>query len=439
MLDTRGTYPKPTTIKDIVDRFRPDLGPYECMYKEFHRDPELSCLEKNISETTARHLELLGYVVRRGIGGYGVVGLLDNGPGRTVLLRSELDALPLFEKTGLPYASVKRMTDTDGETKPVMHACGHDMHVATLLAASSLLFAAKGHWSGRLIVLFQPNEEHGGGARAMVDDGLYGQDGVPRPDVILGQHIVNNRAGILEIGSGCVLAGKRTFRVVIPSTGGHVGGPHARVNPIIVACYIILRLQAISTTQEIELNETAIVACGTIRAGTSPNVVPDSAEFTVDSRAYSPHVLDRVVEAIKRIVKAECDASGLEQKPDITEIENVPPLVNSPEIVQPIQEHFKAIFGDEKVQPIQPDMASDDFPVLALGGVPYACWMLGSTDPDLWDRYAKEGRLHEIPENHSPSFSPAVTQTLGPGVDSVSAAALTFLTCESRGSGCTHV
>jgi len=235
-----GIDPQSSHIAKIVDKFRPDPDPFEAIYRDLHQNPELSCQESRTAKIASDHLASLEFTVIGGLGGHGVVGCLENGAGPTVLVRSELDALPVLEKTGLPFASKKQMIDTNGKEKPVMHACGHDLHIAALMAAASLLHAAKGHWSGRLLVLFQPNEERGGGARAMIRDGLYAEHGVPSPDVVLGQHIINTKPGALRVGSGYALAGKKAFRIQIPGRGGHVGTPQNCIDPV-VTTYLLRR------------------------------------------------------------------------------------------------------------------------------------------------------------------------------------------------------
>lgn len=212
---------KSTRIHDIIQKVRPDVSPFEEIYNIVHFNPELSCQEDQTAQVAAKHLKSLGLKVIDSLGGFGVVGIFDNGPGRTVLLRAELDALPVLEKTGLPYASTKQMVDSDGHEKPVMHACGHDMHIVSLMAATSLLVAAKDRWSGRLLLVFQPNVERGGGAGAIINDALYSSRDTPRPDVVLGQHLVHSKACTLQVGSGYALAGKKTYSITIPGKGGH--------------------------------------------------------------------------------------------------------------------------------------------------------------------------------------------------------------------------
>lgn len=199
-------------IKEVVNRYRPDLKLFESVYKDLHQHPELSCQEKGTAEIAARHLESLGFLVQRNIGGYGLVGVFRNGSGPTVMLRTEMDALPIFERASLPYARTVRMRDGDGKEKPVSHACGHDMHVTCLMAASTLLRSASKEWKGTVVCIFQPNEERGGGAQAMVDDGLYTKGYAPLPDVLLGQHVVNIRAGYVATREGPSLAAKESSR-----------------------------------------------------------------------------------------------------------------------------------------------------------------------------------------------------------------------------------
>ncbi|KAK0726821.1 peptidase M20, dimerization domain-containing protein [Lasiosphaeria miniovina] len=246
----------------------------------------------------------------------------------------------------------------------------------------------------------------------MVEDGLY--EKVHRPDIVLGQHIVNDKAGTFQIGSSYALAGKRTFRIIVHGRGGHSSAPQGCVDPVIIAYSVVLKLQTI-VSREVDPRETVVVTCSSIHAGNSPNAIPDTAELTVDVRAYSVEVFDKIVESVKRIVKAESEASGVLEEPTIDEIE-----------------HFKAIFGSDALEAMVPDMASDDFSILAPEGTPYAYWTLGSTCPDMWDRYQKEGRLNELPANHSPLFAPAIQPTLSLGIDSLAIAALTFLLSSHR-------
>lgn len=425
-----------THRSDIIRRFSPNFGPYEEIYKDIHRHPELSTQESRTAKVAADHLEQLGdYSVRRAVGGHGVVAVMENGDGPSVLLRADMDALPIEEKTGLPYASKARMTDTDGVEKPVSHACGHDMHVTCLMAAAELLRDARSAWKGRLILLFQPNEERGHGAQAMVDDGLYGDGdaGIPKPDVVLGQHVVNIRSGSVATRPGACLAGKTAFEVVIFGKGGHGATPQFCIDPVVIAAHIIVRLQTI-VSREIDPNKTLLITCGSVQAGDAPNVIPDKATIKVDIRAYDPDVLQHAVTSFRRVVHAECEASGVAQTPLITKIEHVPPLVCDDDLVAAITTEFQQFFGESNTQRMTLGTAADDFSILAPAGVPYAYWNIGSEDPEKWQAAAAHDgedqgrrRLDELPSNHSPSYAPVIQPTLQTGTHALALAALTFL------------
>jgi amidohydrolase len=414
-------------VRQIIDHFMPNLDPYQEIYKDLHRFPELSCQESRTAAIAAEHLRCLNFVVSDRIGGNGIAGVFRNGPGPVVLLRAETDGLPILEKTGLQYASKAYMKDTDGIETPVMHACGHDMHVACLMAAATLLHAARHEWKGTLICIFQPNEERGGGAAAMVAAGLYSQGLIPIPNVVLGQHVVNIKSGMIATRSGPSLAGKKVFEVRVHGRGGHGSAPHECIDPVVIACYIVTRLQSV-ISRGIDPNEMAVVTCGSIHAGNAPNVIPDEAVLKVDIRAYIPEVLDKAVEFFRRIVAAECTASGVTRIPEIKEIECVPPLINNPDIVTPLTECFKKTFGNTRLEPMKLDTASDDFSLLAPSGIPYAYWNFGSTDHETWEKACDEGRLNDLPGNHSPLYAPEIVLTLRTGTEAMAVAALTFLT-----------
>ena len=368
---------------DILRRFSPELGPYEDAYRDFHCHPELSTQESRIAKIAADHLEHQGYYVRRDIGGHDVAGVLRNGDGPSVLLRAEMDALPIEENTGLPYASKARMKDTDGLEKPVSHACGHDMHVVCLMAAAELLQEARSTWKGRLILIFQPNEERGGGARAMIRDGLYVHGDIPKPDVVLGQHIVNIRSGFVATRNGPCLAGKNVFEVTIFGRGGHGSTPQFCIDPVVISAHIIIRLQSI-VSREIDPNKMLLITCGSIHSGHAPNAIPDQAVLKVDIRAYRPDVLQRAVASFRRVDNAECEASGVTQSPSITQIEDVPPLVSNDTVVAAITKEFEQYFGKDRTESMSLDTAADDFCLLAPEGVPYAYWNFGSEDHVKW-------------------------------------------------------
>lgn len=417
--------------KSIIDRDRPDLHRYEEVYRDIHQNPELSKQEVRTSSIAASHLEGLGdFVVHQKIGGYGVVGILSNGSGPTVLLRADMDALPHLEQTNLPYASTKVVTDADGKSTPVMHACGHDLHVATLMAVATLLHAAKSQWRGTLICLFQPNEETAGGARAMVADGLYNPQkyGIPIPDIVLGQHVHAIKAGVVALSGGPILTAVDSLEVRIFGKSGHISRPDLCVDPVATASHIVVRLQTI-VTKEVRPEDFAIVACASIHGGTTANIVPDFVDLKLSIRSYRSEVHDRLLAAVKRVVYAECEASGSLQihEPTFTTIMHAPATINDVKSADILKTAFRGYFGDNAIES-DPFGASEDFSILATScGAPYVFYMYGCVDADRWDEAEKAGRVNEIPHNHSAFFAPVIQPTMRTAVDAFALAALTFL------------
>lgn len=411
-------------LRELLERSRPDLKPFEDIYRHLHNQPELSGQEEQTAQIAADHLRSVGYEVHTKIGGHGVVGVLRNGAGPKILLRADMDALPLEEKTGLPYASTQYVEDRDGKRTPVMHACGHDSHVTTLMAASELLHTARESWSGTLICVFQPSEEHLDGAQSMVDDGLY--EKIPKPDIVLAQHVMRMRAGTVNLRPGRLLTAADSFDVRIFGRGGHGSAPQATIDPIVIGASIVLRLQSI-VSREVTPGELAIVTCGSINSGHASNIIPDHLNLQVCVRTYDPDTRKKVCAAIHRIIEAECEAGGAIQKPRITRTHSTPATINDDKTTNTLQASFASYFGDNLVEMDRP-AASEDFSVLATAaGAPYAMWFFGGIDEDVWDEAAAKGTLHQLPWNHSPFFAPAVQPTLRTGVDAMALGALTFL------------
>lgn len=415
---------------EIVSRFRPNLDSFVDTYKTIHRNPELSQQESNTAAITAKHLRSAGYEVVEGIGGHSTVGILRNGPGKTVLLRADMDALPILEETELPCASQHRMNDvTDGQQKPVMHACGHDMHTTSLMAAASCLSAARDHWSGTLVCLFQPDEEVGNGARTMIAEGLY--DKVPRPDLLLAQHVFLLRAGTVAILNGPVFSAADNFRIRVFGKGGHASRPDNCIDPIILASHILVRLQSI-VSREVPPLSTAVVTCGSIHGGSASNIIPDWCEFTLSIRTYEPQVRAKVLATVKRIVKSECEISGCPREAEMEQIDEAPPVINDSALTRELKHAFEESFGSD-VEPMTPTLASEDFPYLAAGEIPYVYWVLGCVDPSVWDAAKSRGKVNDLPGLHSSKFAPCIDPTLKRGADTLSVAALTFLTPAENG------
>ncbi|KAG2412467.1 hypothetical protein HFD88_010024 [Aspergillus terreus] len=416
--------PQPN-LSDLLRTASIDLAPYEDLYKYFHAHPELSRQEKSTSETLAAHLARLNvYELHTHIGGYGLAGVFRNGAGKTVLLRADMDALPVKELTGLPYASTATMRDADGTVKPVMHACGHDMHITCLLAAAETLAQLRHAWRGTLIVLFQPDEERGGGAQAMVADGLY--DRVPVPDYVLGQHVMRMRAGSVGSRAGAIMAAADSMKITVFGRGGHGSQPHQTVDPVLLAAHIVVRLQGI-VSREIDPGELAVVTVGSLQAGQTENVIADRAEIGVDFRSVRGEVREQIVAAIRRIVEAECVASGSPRPPVFTPTRRFPPTVNDGDVAARVAATFATHFDDFDAD-VPRTNVSEDFSTLATcRGIPSCFWLLGGIDPELWDRAQAESRMEDIPGNHSALFAPVIQPTMRAGVDALCLAALTFL------------
>lgn len=425
-------------ISTILSTFKPDLARYENLYKILHENPGLSLQEHLAAETAAKHLRVLqGFDVRTNIGGTGLIGILKNGEGKTVLLRADTDALPVEELTGLPYASKKREVDVeDGIEKPAMHACGHDMHISAMLAAAETLHGSMKHWKGTLIVLFQPNEERAGGAKAMIADGLYDpkRHGCPIPDVVLGQHVMPLPAGTVGTRVGSFMSAADNFHVTIYGRGGHASQPHMTIDPVVMAAHIIVRLQTI-VSREVNPQDAAVVTVGSVQAGMTENIIASEATIKINIRTVLSETRTRVLAAIKRIVKAECDASDSPKEPMWVSTSSFPFTINDTEATNHVAKAFAKIFGEMHNSESPALGGSEDFGVLATEapnksggkGVPYSYWCFGGIDPKIFADLNESGKLEELPINHSPFFAPVIQPTLATGVDALVVAALSYL------------
>ncbi|MHC9297311.1 amidohydrolase [Mycobacterium sp. LTG2003] len=388
----------------------------EPLYRDLHRNPELSHQEHRTAALVVSRLTDAGLEVHDGVGGTGVVGILRNGDGPTVLLRADMDALPVTEATGLPYAS----------TQPgVMHACGHDVHVTCLLGAAELFAQATQHWSGTLVALFQPAEEVGDGARGMIDDGL--PDLVGPVDVVLAQHVGPAPAGMLGVHSGPFLSAADSMRVILHGRGGHGSMPHATVDPVVLAAMIVIRLQTI-VSREIAPTETVVLTVGSIRSGVKSNVIGDHAVLELNVRTYDPAVRTAVLDAIRRIVVAECQASDSPKDPEFECYDSFPLTVNDDDVTARVHHAFTEFFG-ARVQTIGQATASEDFSNIPVAlGAPYTYWALGGIDEQVYRAAADAGRVGtDIPVNHSSGFAPATQPTLDVGTQALVVAALSWL------------
>ncbi|MFB6611338.1 amidohydrolase [Agromyces sp. NPDC056379] len=396
------------------------------VYRDLHANPELSFQEHRTAGIVAETLEALGLTVTAGIGRTGVVGVLENGDGPVVLLRADMDGLPVLEATGLPYASTARGTDPDGHDVPVMHACGHDVHVTCLLGATERLVADRAAWSGTLVSLFQPAEEWGGGAEEMIVDGLY--DRIPKPDVVLGQHVAPFPAGFAAVRGGVAMAGADSLTIRLHGTGGHGSRPETTVDPAYLAASTVVRLQGI-VARELAATDAAVVTVGQIHAGLKNNIIPAEATLGLSIRTFDETVRTKVISAIERIARAEAAASGAPREPEFDYEERFPVTVNEPAATERTAAALRGVLGEQRV--IDPGVisGSEDVGVLATAaGVPLVYWFLGGSDPSLFGDALATGRMpDDIPSNHSPYFAPLIDPTLGAGVDALVAAAREWL------------
>jgi len=429
----------------VVMRLLDELFPLvEGFYVDLHKNPELSHAEQRTASGVAEWLTRTGYEVHKGVGGTGVVGILRNGPGPTVMLRADMDALPLEEKTGLPYASTARALDADGVEVPVMHACGHDAHTACLVGAADLLSETRDEWAGTVMIVAQPAEETLDGAQAMLADGLYDRFG--RPDVILGQHLGPQPAGLISHRAGIILGASRAYRVRVHGEGGHASQPHTTVDPVVIAANIVTRLQGV-VSREISPSEMAVLTVGKLHAGTKANIIPDEAYLEINTRALNDNVADQLEASIERIVRAEAAASGATREPDVEMFISCGVTRNDATSSAEVAAAHHAYFGDDYVIHLpDPSPGTEDFNYFGLPGdpqpIPYVFWFVGATPHDVWEAapgdtpYEKMGN---VPSNHSPFFAPAREPTLRAGLAAITVAALSYLGSDNGRSGASAV
>jgi hippurate hydrolase len=388
----------------------------KALYTDIHAHPELSMQERRTAGIAARRLRADGYDVTEGVGKSGVVGLLRNGDGPTVMLRADMDALPVTEATGLPYAS----------TVPgVMHACGHDMHVTWLVGAATLLARARDVWRGTLMPVFQPAEETANGAQAMIDDGLLNR--FPKPAVILGQHVMVGSAGVIGVREGVTTSAGDSLEIRVFGRGAHGSMPQASIDPVVLSAAIVMRLQTI-VSREIAPADAAVVTVGSIQVGTKENVIPDEGIIKLNVRTFDEQVRTHVLAAIKQIADAEAEASGAPKPPEISPLDRYPLVKNDPQATKRVLDAFAQHFGQDRVEPAQPTSASEDFGNFGTQWqVPSVFWFVGGTDPETYAKAKASGTISQIPTNHNPSFAPVLHPTLETGAEALATGALAWL------------
>ena len=409
-------------VLENLEHLLPDL---EALYMDVHAHPELSMQETRTAALAAKHLRASGYEVTSAVGKTGVVGLLRNGDGPTVMLRADMDALPVEEMTGAPYASTGRAKDADGNDVPVMHACGHDMHVAWLVGAATLLGEGRRFWRGTVLVVFQPAEETAQGAQAMIDDGLF--ERFPKPDVVLGQHVMVGPAGTVASRAGPITSAADSLQIRLFGRGAHGSMPQAAIDPVVMAAATVMRLQTV-VSREVAATEAAVVTIGALQAGVKENVIPDEAIIKLNVRTYDENVRKRVLAAIERIVNAEAAASGAPRPPEITLLDRYPLAVNDPDASQRVAAAFRRHFSSDRVRETGPATASEDFGSFgAEWKAPSVFWFVGGTDPETYAKAKAANRINEIPTNHNPRFLPVIHPTLETGVEALVVSTLAWL------------
>ncbi|PJJ45135.1 hippurate hydrolase [Glutamicibacter mysorens] len=404
------------TAQEITASIEEQLSWQEELYKHFHRNPELGLKEHETSARICEELEDLGYEVQL-IGGTGIVGVLRNGEGPVVLARADMDALPVTEDTGLEYSS---------EVPGAMHACGHDMHMATLLGAAKYLAGNKEAWSGTYIALFQPAEETAAGAKAMVEDGLV--DKIPTPEVALAQHVMPAEAGMIGTTAGPILSAGDCLRITVHGRGAHGSMPHNSVDPVVLASSIVLKLQTV-VSRETQPGHFAVLTVGSLTAGTTANIIPDRAQLLLNIRTYEPAIRQRVIDSIHRIVRGECQAAGSPKEPEFEFYDQFPLTSNDETANAKITAAFEAHFPEGQVYHADPATASEDFSTIPdTFGIPYAYWTVGCVDPQKYKDAVAAGTVaSDIPANHSPFFAPVIHPTLQTATSTQVVAALAYL------------
>lgn len=401
----RGT-PWITPTEAEVEAIYPDI---EALYIDLHRNPELAFQETRTAATLAARVKALGFEVTTGVGLTGVVAVLKNGPGPVVMMRTELDALPVEEKTGLPFASTVVMKNATGQSTPVMHACGHDIHMSAWAGTARLMSEHRDRWSGTLVMVGQPAEEGGGGATAMLRDGLFTR--FPRPDFALSLHDDDTMpAGTIGYHPGYFRAMSDSVTITVYGRGGHAAMPHNTVDPIVLAARIVLALQTV-VSRENNPVDPVVVTIGAIHGGTAGNVIPDEVRLQLSVRTYTPDVRTRTLAAIGRIAKGEAMASGAAREPQVDAPAKAgTPVYNDPALTTRLAAALKKSLGEATVIEMPQKMTSEDFAEYGVAGVPSALLHIGAVSPEKLAAARRTGIA--VPAPHSPEWAPEREPTL---------------------------
>ncbi len=416
--------PLPPATEPVRAKVRAELAGLEDLYKYLHTHPELSFEEEQTAVRLARELKPLGFEVTTGVGGHGVVGVLKNGAGPTVLVRTDMDALPVTEKTGLPYASKVRTRDKDGKDVGVMHACGHDMHMSCWVGTARVLAALKDRWAGTLVFIGQPAEEWGAGARKMLDDGLFKR--FPRPDYCLGLHCDSRLPhGHVYCSDGPLMANVDHLEILVRGRGGHGAAPHTTIDPIVLAARIVLDLQTL-VSRETNPTDPAVVTVGSIHGGTKHNIIPSEVKLQITVRSLRDDVRQHLLEGIQRIARAAAQGARAPEPMFHLDLDNfTPALANDPALARKTTRLFRAALGVDKVHDGGLMLGGEDFSRYGREGIPSFFYFLGTMPPERIAAAQKGGE--PLPSLHSEVYYPIPEPTIRTGVETMSLAALSLL------------
>jgi hippurate hydrolase len=421
--------PDSVFVKDrlaLVDKkLDADINDLVALYQHLHTNPELSLMETKTSARLAEEMKKLGYEVTEKVGGNGIVAVMKNGPGPVVLIRTDMDALPITEQTGLAYASKVKMKDWNGNEVGVMHACGHDIHMSCWIGTARVLASMKDRWSGTVVFMGQPAEEVIAGARMMLADGLYKR--FPKPDYALALHSdPHNPAGVVSYVEGLALAASDTIDIVVKGKGSHGAAPHMGIDPIVLSARIILDLQTI-VSREVNPIDPCVITVGSIHGGTKHNIIPNEVKLQLTVRTTKTETRDHVLKAIDRVIKAAAvGARAPEPEMKVNLEQYTPPTLNDAALARKCGSVFRDILGPENVKPRQPVMGAEDFGRLSEGKTPIFMFFLGSVSKEKYEAAQKPGAT-PLPGMHTDSYAPLPEPSIRTGVRTMSLAAMNLL------------
>lgn len=423
----RAEEPKSAVVKErlalIDENLTKEVSNLDKLYRDLHRNPELSLREEQTSARLAKEMEAIGFQVTPKIGGTGLVAIFKNGEGPTILVRTDMDALPVTEQTGLAYASKVTTRDKNGREVGVMHACGHDMHMTCWVGTAKTLVAMKDRWQGTLMFIAQPAEEVGAGARLMLEDGLFKK--FPKPDYCLALHCdASLEVGHIHFTEGLAMANVDSVDLLIKGKGGHGAQPHTTIDPIVLSARIILDLQTI-VSREVAPNDPAVVTVGSIHGGSKHNIIPNEVKLQITVRSTKDSTRKHILDAIRRLAKTAAEGARAPEPEMTVQLEEfTPALVNDPPLTRKMVALFKEVLGEDKVRARPTQLGGEDFSRYAMGGqIPIFMYFLGTISPDRMAESKKQGGK-PLPSMHADSYFPAIEPSIRTGVKTMTLAVL---------------